>query len=102
VNVRALPEADTEALDAALWYDEQRFGLGDDFLSERERAIERLEENPRGSPRLEYYDGPHEIRRVLMRRFPYAVIYQCRPDELLIVAVAHLKRRPLYWLGRIE
>lgn len=101
MNVRALPEADTETLDAALWYEDQRTGLGDNFLFERERAIEYLEANPRGMARLEYHDGPHEIRRVLMRRFPYAVIFRYRSEELLIVAVAHLKRRPLYRLGRV-
>lgn len=102
MKIRALPEADAEALDAALWYEDERTGLGDDFLAARERAIERIEGTPQGLPRLEYYDGRHEIRRVLMRRFPYAVIFQVRADELLVVAIAHVKRRPLYWLDRVE
>ena len=102
MKLRSLAEADAEVLDAALWYEDERPGLGDDFLAERERAVERIEENPRGLPRLDYYDGPREIRRVLMRRFPYAVIFQVGSGELLVVAVAHLKRRPLYWLDRVE
>lgn len=36
-----------------------------------------------------------------MHRFQYAVIYLCRPDESLVIAVAHTRRRPLYWLDRL-
>ena len=101
MNLRVLPEADREALEAALWYEEQRPGLGDDFLAERERVLEKVRESPHSFAPLEYYAGPHEIRRCIMRRFPYAVIFVCRPDEVVVVAVSHHSRRPLYWLDRL-
>lgn len=102
MTFRSLRQATAEAGAAAVWYEAERPDLGDDFFSELERGYESIRRNPRGLPRLEYYDGPHEVRRFLMRRFPYGIMYLCRPEEIVVVAVAHLKRRPLYWLGRIE
>ena len=55
-----------------------------------------------GLPVLEYYSGSHSVGRCLMDGFPYAVIYVCRPDEIVVVAVAHTRRRPLYWLDRLR
>ena len=101
MNHRVLPEADGEGIAAALWYDERKSGLGDDFLDEMQAAFVRVRGNPRGQTRLEYDSGLHEIRRVLLKRFPYFVIFACRPDEILVVAVAHTRRRPLYWLDRL-
>ena len=101
MSVRILPEADGESLEAALWYEDRRSGLGDEFLAERAHVLVEIGTNPQSHTKLEFYSGPHEIRRVLLRRFPYAVIYACRPGEVLVVAVAHTRRRPLYWLGRI-
>ncbi|WP_407936397.1 hypothetical protein [Limnochorda pilosa] len=49
-----------------------------------------------GSP----VSADHLTRRVLVRGFPYQVVYHLRPDEIVIVAVAHLKRRPGYWRNR--
>lgn len=99
---RALRQATAEAGSAAVWYDAKRRGLGADFYAELERGYETIRRDPQALPLLEYYDGPHEIRRFLMRRFPYGIMFLCRPDEIVIVAVAHLKRRPLYWLHRVE
>ncbi|MGC1274482.1 MAG: hypothetical protein WBC44_12325 [Planctomycetaceae bacterium] len=102
MNLRVLPEADGETLEAALWYEERRTGLGERFLTARELALAGIGENPQGLARIEDYDGPHEIRRAILQRFPYAVIVLCRSNELLVVAVAHLRRRPLYWLDRLD
>jgi hypothetical protein len=102
VKLRILQEADDETLEAAAWYQERSPGLGDDLISERERVLETIGHSPRSLALLEYYTGPHEVRRCIMRRFPYAVIFQCRPGEVLVVAVAHLHREPLYWLDRLD
>jgi len=99
---RVLPEADGEAIAAALWYDDRQAGLGDDFLAEIARALEQISQHPRHLPRLEYYTGLHEIRRCQLRRFPYTVIFCQRDEDSLVVAVAHARRRPLYWLDRLQ
>jgi len=102
VTPHTLLEADAEVQEAILWYEGRRSGLGDGFVRELAQTFERIGQNPRSLALLEYYSGPHEIRRYLMRRFPYAVVYECRADEALVVAVAHLHREPLYWLGRLD
>ena len=102
MNFRVMPVADGESIAAAIWYEERRSGLADDFLIEMRSAFDVIRENPRNAPQLEYYSGPHEIRRQMLHRFPYAVVYLCRPNEIVVVAVAHTRRRPLHWLYRVD
>ena len=64
------PEAEADALEAYRWYSEQLPGLGDDFLAEIDRALESIRANPEAHRKLH-----REFRRVLTRRFPYAVFY---------------------------
>lgn len=97
-----LPEAELEAGDAVIWYDDQRLGLGDEFEAEFRRVRERIIESPLQWPRMEFYEGRHDVRRCFMDRFPFGVIFVRRPDELVVVAVAHMRREPLYWLDRIN
>lgn len=97
-----LPEAELEAAEAAIWYDDQRLGLGDEFLVELQQAFDRIRGEPAELSRLESYVGPHEIRRCLLKRFPYLVIFACRPEEVIVVAISHARRRPLYWLRRLS
>ena len=101
MSYRVLPDAHAEALEAALWYEDRGAGLGAEFLAELEHTFDHIRREPHSLPLLEYYMEAHEIRRAVMRRFPYAVVFLCRPDETLVVAVAHLHRRPLYWLDRL-
>jgi plasmid stabilization system protein ParE len=101
VNFRVLPEADGDAIAAALWYEERQFGLADEFFTQMRCTYELIRHNPLGAPLLEYNLGSNEIRRRLLKHFPYAVIYACRPDEVVIVAVTHTRRRPLHWMDRL-
>lgn len=101
MSFRVLLEAELEAADAAIWYDDQRSGLGDEFLTEVERAFARVRRNPAEFPKLESYRGPHDVRRCLLKRFPYLVIFVSRPEEVVVVAVSHARRRPHYWIERI-
>ena len=101
MTLRILPEADGEVITAAEWYDARRPGLGDEFLDEVEQAYQAFRLQALAGAPLEYYSGRHVIRRVLLRRFPYAVIALVRDTEILIVAVAHTHRRPLYWAARL-
>jgi hypothetical protein len=102
VNFTVLPEAELEAAQAVIWYDDQRFGLGDDYLIELRQVFDRIQMGPDELPRLESYDGAYEIRRCSLKRFPYLVIFACRPEEVLIVAISHARRRPHYWLERLD
>jgi plasmid stabilization system protein ParE len=87
--------AEAELQDAAAWYDERSPGLGLRFvLAVRKKSDEILEAPER-------WPLAAGSRRVLLGRFPYALVYrEISADEIEIVAVAHLKRRVSYWSGR--
>ena len=92
---RYLPAAREDLNEAAAFYEASVPGLGDAFLDDVERAIESIRENPQiGAP------IGRAFRRVILRRFPFSIVYAERDDEIVIVAIAHDRRRPGYWLGR--
>jgi len=77
-------------------YNGEAAGLGDELITEVERSLEEVVEYPdAGSPHLA------DTRRVLTRRFPYSIIYQARRNEIVVIAVAHQRRRPDFWLHRL-
>ena len=92
-----LPEAEQEMIEAAKYYQLQASGLGVDYLSEAERAVQSIAESPRTWPVIE-----GGLRRRLIRRFPFGILYRIAPTEIVIIAIAHLKRRPGYWKKRIK
>ena len=95
--VEFLDEARFELLLASARYEEEVQGLGSDLLDEVAHAVGRLVTFPRqGSPHLA------GTRRLVLRRFPFDVVYLDEPDKLLIVAIAHHKRSPGYWRRRID
>ncbi len=95
------PEASAEARAAALWSDEQRPGLGGEYLAELSAVLQRIEAAPQSFPRWpDVSDTTEPIRRAVMHRFPYALAFEAHVDHVLVLAVAHGKRRPLYWLAR--
>jgi toxin ParE1/3/4 len=89
------PEAEADALEAYRWYGEQLPGLGDDFLTEIDRALENIRTNPEAHRKLH-----REFRRVLTRRFPYAVFYAVRGDRIVVFAMLHTARDPRLWKKR--
>lgn len=95
IDHRYLPAAREELNEAAAFYEASVPGLGDAFLDDVDRTIE----SARVNPRIGAVAGLR-FRRMLLRRFPYSVIYAERGNELVIVAVAHQRRRPGYWRGR--
>jgi toxin ParE1/3/4 len=92
-----LPEADQEMIEAALYYHSQSFGLGMDYLSEVEHAVHSIAASPHTWPILQ-----GDLRRRLIRRFPYGVLYRIDPEEIVIVAIAHLRKKPGYWKKRVK
>jgi hypothetical protein len=101
MNFAILPAAELEIAEGAAWYDDQRPGLGADFLDELRQTVVRVEQAPDAFSKLECYPGPDLVRRCLVKRFPYMAVFLCRPDEVLVVAVCRVRRRPFYWLDRI-
>jgi hypothetical protein len=81
--------------EAADEYDEARIGLGDEFLEAVQQAVDLVSESPARWPR---WGKRH--RRFVLQRFPFSLVYRFDHLELIIVALAHHKRRPGYWSSR--
>ncbi len=94
---QVLPDAEAELLKAALWYENQRTGLGEELYDQVLATIESIGKHPLRFPLFEAAANPRQLRRALVTRFPYVVIYDVRQDFVLIVAVAHTSQRPEYW-----
>lgn len=88
--------AEREMLEARDFYDNLVFGLGKKFISDLEYIINLLRENPLMFPvKFDNY------RTVPLRKFPYSIIFRLdKDDEVIILAVAHQKRKPNYWVTR--
>ena len=95
-QTRFLLPAEIEMLEAAAYYETRVNNLGDSFLTTVETAVNRISEYPEAWPEV-----GHGIRKYLLRRFPYCILYRIDPDEIVIVAVMHQRQRPYYWLHRL-
>jgi plasmid stabilization system protein ParE len=82
---------------ATAWYEAEREGLAAEFLDELDATVQRVA----GFPGAWKLIGAR-TRQCRLNRFPYGIIYQIRGDEIVIVAVAHLHRRPGYWRDRLD
>jgi toxin ParE1/3/4 len=91
------PVADEELASAVSYYAEVEPELGVRFYFEIERLIQQICEDPK---RFRAFDPP--ARRHFSQSFPYAVIYLLDPDEVVVIAVMHMKQRPGYWKTRIR
>jgi plasmid stabilization system protein ParE len=94
--------ATAELEEAEDWYEDQRAGLGDDLAAEVDRALEVIRESPTIWPRWPESPIAPYVRRYLMSRFPYALAYIAEPARIVVLAVAHTKRRPGYWFHRLK
>lgn len=92
---RLTAEARRELRSGATFYEHQHPGLGKDFVLEVRRLCRRVVEAPKLG--TEVRPG---VRRRLLRRFPYAVLYAFEDSEVVILAIAHQSRRPGYWTSR--
>jgi len=99
MKVQLHPAAEVEFQHAAQWYERRVSGLGAEFTAAVEAAILRIESSPRQFTKLEYCDG-NDVRRALVNRFPYKVIYRIDADRILVLAISHTNRRPAYWRRR--
>ncbi len=87
--------AHAELLDACDFYELEFSGLGTRFKQEIRQAIKRIIQFP-----LAWPTENNDIRKYLLHKFPYKIIYSVEIDHLLIIAIAHQHRKPEYWVDR--
>jgi plasmid stabilization system protein ParE len=87
-------EAESDITDAAVWYQNQQVGLGEEFVSEIQTAVQSASTNPRQYPRLR---RKPEVRRALVGRFPYRIFFVVRPEAIVVFRVLHSARHDREW-----
>ena len=89
------PDARAEFLTSIRYYEDCQPDLGRRFRSAVEASVHRIAETPF---RYRVFHAP--FRRYLLPKFPFAIIYSIEPDHIRVIAVAHTRRKPGYWLSR--
>jgi toxin ParE1/3/4 len=90
------PEAAREIQEAFDWYEEKSDGLGLEFLRAAEACLAGVKRNPFAAS--EMYQ---ESRRALLRKFPYALFYLIKEEQIIVLACFHIKRHPIDWMRRV-
>jgi plasmid stabilization system protein ParE len=96
VILRIQPRARADAEQAAAWYEEQQPGLGIEFVLELDAAVERAMASP-----LAYEKILDDVRRTLLRRFPYAVYFLYESGLVEVFAILHQHRIVEEWQSRV-
>jgi toxin ParE1/3/4 len=89
------PAAEREMVQAAEYYERESISLANAFVAEVYSGLRSIQAHPEA---MTIVAGT--TRRKLLQRFPYTIIYSLAPRGIRVLAVAHLKLRPLYWAGR--
>jgi plasmid stabilization system protein ParE len=90
------PDADADVEAAFDWYEGEFSGLGQQFLNELRLTYDRITAGP-----AKYQRVANEIRRALLRRFPYAVYFTVDGEDVVVLAVLHAARDPSEWQRRV-
>lgn len=93
--IRFLPEARAEYDAAADWYEEQKTGLGVDYIARVRMVLNNIAGNPQLHAAV-YGD----VRKVRVSRFPYVILYREEPGEVIVISVFHTSRDPSIWQSR--
>ena len=96
-TLRVLPDAEAELQSAAIWYEEKRRGLGIELVAIVDQALQAVLENPEACP---VWRPNSPYRKRPLKRFPYVLFFSVDSAMVELVALAHTKRRPGYWLDR--
>ena len=103
MKVLLSPRARVELGEILEYYAAQQPGLDAEFLAEFEHSSRQLGQFPEIGPVAGgLMTSVRRSRRLIMRRFPYLLIYSLAPASLTIVAIAHQSRRPGFWRNRVE
>ncbi|WP_203301054.1 type II toxin-antitoxin system RelE/ParE family toxin [Marinobacter sediminum] len=97
MNYSFHPAAEAEFLESVGYYESKVPGLGGAFIEEFEALANLVGE----SPKAWQVELQPDIRRAPPHRFPLSIVYREKPDGFQVLAVAHDRRRPQYWLGRL-
>jgi ParE toxin of type II toxin-antitoxin system, parDE len=91
------PEASDEMFESARFFDEKCAGLGSDLITAIQESTRRILQFPESGP-IEKWN----IRKCLVRGFPFTLLYEATSDHIFIVAVMHQHRRPGFWARRLK
>ncbi|HYR43957.1 MAG TPA: type II toxin-antitoxin system RelE/ParE family toxin [Terriglobia bacterium] len=89
------PAAAEEIETAYRWYEKEREGLGSEFLEALEKVVKTIAENPERFPTIR-----KNIRRAVLHRFPYSILYRIVSGHVVVIACFHGKRNPRVWRSR--
>lgn len=89
------PEATVEIQEAREWYEQRRPGLGGEFMAAVREVLAAIEEAPQRYPVVR-----RDIRRAVLRRFPYSLLYTMESERTVVIACFHGKRNPRNWYSR--
>lgn len=90
-------EADLDVVDAVVWYEAQRVGLGADLLMELDAIMARIAQTP-----LQFPEIRNGVRRALLHKFPYSVYFKVGHEVVEVVAIVHQHRSPTTWEERVD
>jgi len=96
MQVEYHPLAIEELEEAALYLEDQVYGLGFEFDAEYYASLKRILRKP-----LTYREVYKDVRKVNLRRFQYGILYVVEGNKVIVIAVTHLKREPFYWKTRM-
>ena len=88
-------EAEADIVEAYQYYESCRANLGSDFLLCIEESLARIQKNPKQYKRVH-----KQVRRTLVRRFPYGIYYLLDQENVPVIAVLHARKNPLHWQSR--
>jgi plasmid stabilization system protein ParE len=94
-SVKLHPLAEQELLTALRWYEERNELVAKILVIEFEDALDLIKESPGRWPRIS-----RRCRRLVLGRFPFSIVYMLRGGCIEVIALAHQRRRPGYWVGR--
>jgi len=94
-TIHIRPDAEIDIEEAAIWYEKQREGLGNEFLDEVQATLDIIEENP-----YLYAVVHRNTHRALIHRFPFGIFYRIEHNLLIVIAVLHGSRHPKRWQKR--
>jgi plasmid stabilization system protein ParE len=94
-DLRLHPEASVEFGEAFAWYFERSHQIAEEFDREIDRALHHIRTSPQRWP---LFRGRYH--RIMVRRFPFYLVYEINDSSIMVLAVAHGRRKPGYWQGR--
>ena len=96
MNIKYLKIAREEFHSAIKYYESQQTNLGRKFQSDVKNSISRIKEFPKA-----YVVIKNDVRRCLLHKFKFSILYTIKHDYILIIAISHQHRKPNYWIDRV-